>query len=164
MGVSGANGHIIVTKTELARYLGVTAPALDQHIKAGRFTMIGKGYALMQCIQAYCEHLRGAASGRGGAEHVASLTEERARLASAQAEMQEMKNAALRGETVQVSAVEAEWDGVLRLVRSRLLSVPSRVRARLGHIGQMEAAVIDREIRDALTELGEDIEPDASAA
>jgi phage terminase Nu1 subunit (DNA packaging protein) len=111
-------------------------------------------YDLIETVGRYVEHLRGAASGRGSEEQALTLTGERARLARAQADAQELKNATLRGLLVPAIEVEREWSGTLRSLRSQLLAVPSRVRQRLGHLTTGDVDAIDRELRDALAQIG----------
>lgn len=82
-----------------------------------------------------------------------TLTSERARLAKEQADAQAMKNAALRGDLVAAAKVTQEWADVLRKVRAAMLAVSSRLRSALPHLTAADAAIIDREIRDSLTEL-----------
>ena len=86
---------------------------------------------------------------------VAQLTTERARLAREQADAQALKNAALRRELVPAAEVERAWTDILRQVRSRVLAVPSRLRQAVALPADAVAA-LDRELRDALTELGRD--------
>ncbi len=110
-------------------------------------------YDLAATVRAYVQHLRGTASGRGGEEHVLTLTGERARLSRAQAEAVEMKNAVARAELVPAADVERAWGDVLRQVRARILAVPSRLRQSLT-LAPADVELIDRELRAALMELG----------
>jgi phage terminase Nu1 subunit (DNA packaging protein) len=87
---------------------------------------------------------------------LAKATEQRARLASAQADLAELKAAEKRGELLAAAEVTAAWSAVLRSVRSGLLAVPSRIGARLPHLDAIGIAAIEREIRDALTEIAAD--------
>jgi phage terminase Nu1 subunit (DNA packaging protein) len=87
---------------------------------------------------------------------LAKATEQRARLASAQADLAELKAAEKRGELLDAAEVEREWGGVLRTVRAGMLAVPSRIGARLPHLDAVDLDAIDREIRDALTEVAAD--------
>lgn len=87
---------------------------------------------------------------------LAKATEQRARLASAQADLAELKAAEKRGELLAAAEVTAAWSAVLRSVRSGLLAVPSRIGARLPHLDAIDIAAIEREIRDALTEIAAD--------
>jgi phage terminase Nu1 subunit (DNA packaging protein) len=107
-------------------------------------------------VRKYIKHLRGVASGRGGEKGTLDLTAERAKLAKEQAEGHAMKNALARGEMVMVAEVERTWTGVLSVIRSKILAVTSRVRHRLPHLTAHDADVIDRELRDALTETAQD--------
>ncbi|WP_245731569.1 terminase small subunit [Loktanella fryxellensis] len=111
-------------------------------------------YDLEESARRYIASLRETASGRGGEEQVLNLTSERARLAREQADAQALKNAVLRGEYVPASEVERAWADTLRALRSRLLAVPSRLRQSMQHLTTSDVTMIDRELRDALQELG----------
>jgi phage terminase Nu1 subunit (DNA packaging protein) len=52
--------------------------------------------------------------------------------------------------------VEAQWSDIVRMLRSGMLALPTRVQQRLGHLTAHDLAEIDREIRDTLTELSDD--------
>lgn len=90
------------------------------------------------------------------AEALAEASEQRGRLAAAQADLAEIKAAKMHGELVEAAAVEIEWSGVLRTIRAGMLSVPSRVAARLPHLSKHDVAEIDAEIRVVLTAMAED--------
>ena len=96
--------------------------------------------------------------GRPSSERAPALAEaskQRARLAAAQADLDELKAAKIRGELVEASAIEQEWANVLRVVRAVMLAVPSRVAARLPHLSKHDIVEIDAEVRAALSEIGE---------
>ncbi len=80
---------------------------------------------------------------------------DRARRERAEADLAEAKAAKLKGELVPVAEAEATWTGICRDIRSGLLAVPSRVRARLPALTTAEVGVIDSEVRLALTALGD---------
>ena len=86
---------------------------------------------------------------------LARATEQRARLASAQADLAELKAAEKRGAMLDAAEVEWIWGGVLRTVRASMLAVPSRIGARLPHLTVLDIDEIDRKVRDALTEVAE---------
>jgi phage terminase Nu1 subunit (DNA packaging protein) len=156
---------------DIAKHLFLSPQAVGQMVRAGRLPTTGGrgGLDPDACREAYVRRLRNAAAGRGS-EDGSELTLERTRLAREQADAQAMRNAALRRELLPAAEVEATWAGILRGVRARMLAVPSRVRQRLPHLTAGEVAAIDREIRDALVELGEgvpapvDADPPAGAA
>lgn len=111
-------------------------------------------YDLTATTRAYVQHLRGVASGRGGEDHILSLTIERARLAKEQADAQALKNAKLRGELVAASEVERVWADALRQLRARLLAIPARIRSELPDIDAGTIAALDRALRATLSEVG----------
>lgn len=153
LDLEGERLHRIGGK-DLCGLLGLTSGALTDLKKRGIAVHLGHdAYDLEATVRAYVTHLRGIASGRGGEEQTANLTAERARLAKEQADAQALKNAALRRELVPAADVERAWGDVLRQVRARILAVPSRLRQALD-LTTADIDVIDRELREALTELG----------
>jgi phage terminase Nu1 subunit (DNA packaging protein) len=84
---------------------------------------------------------------------LAAASKQRARLASAQADLAELKAKALRGVLLDAAEVERTWGGVLRTIRAAMLAVPSRIGARLPHLTAVDIDAIDREVRDALVEV-----------
>ena len=153
-GLDGAKPVQRVGGADMCELLRLSPAALSQLCKRGIAVRMGHdAYDLCETVGNYVEHLRGVASGRGDAAEALTLTGERARLARAQAEAVEMKNAALRGELVRAEEVERTWSDVLRQVRARILAVPSRVRQALD-LDATEVDTLDRELRAALEELG----------
>lgn len=153
LDLDGERLHRIGGK-DLCELLGLSSGMLTQLKKRGIAVHLGHdAYDLEETVRNYVTHLRGIASGRGGEAETLTLTGERARLARAQAEAVEMKNAVQRGDLVAAADVERAWGDVLRQVRARILAVPSRVRASLS-LAPADVALIDRELRAALTELG----------
>lgn len=142
---------------ELAALIGVSTRTLTDLAKRGHVAKAKRGrYRLAASVTAYCAHLRGVAAGRGGDDQVATLTTQRARLAREMADAAAAKNAVIRGTMVAAAEVERTWSDILRTVRAGVLAVPSRVQQRLPHLGHADVAAIDREVRDALTEIGRD--------
>ena len=76
------------------------------------------------------------------AASLVKVSNERARLARAQAELAEAKLARQRGALLEADAVEREWADVLRTVRAGMLAVPSRVAQRLPHLTAHDVAEI----------------------
>lgn len=139
---------------DLCGLLGVSPAALTDFHQRGLAVKLGHdAYDLGATVQAYTAHLRGIAAARGGEDHVLALTTERARLAKEQADAMALKNAEKRGELVSAASVASGWSDTLRGVRARLMALPSRLRASLPHLSAADVALIDREIRNTLTEL-----------
>jgi len=155
LALNGERLHRIGGK-DLCHLLGLSSGALADLKKRGIAVHLGHdAYDLEATVRAYVTHLRGVAAGWGSEEQAINLTAERARLAKEQADAQALKNAALRGELVPAADVERAWGDVLRQVRARILAVPSRLRQSLT-LAPADADLIDRELREALTELGND--------
>ncbi|MBB4120217.1 terminase small subunit [Martelella radicis] len=83
------------------------------------------------------------------------LRAEKLRLMKAQAEREETKNAALRGELIEVEAVTREWQAVLRDVRAAMLAVPSRFGADHPHLTPNDISDLNSEIKNGLEGLAD---------
>lgn len=143
-----------VSGEELAAFLGISDRMVRELSKRGHVSRAKRGrYHFTASVSTYCQHLRGIAAGRGGDDHVTTLTAERARLAREQADSAALKNAVLRGSMVAVVDVEREWIDVLRTVRASMLAVSSRLQLQLPRLGNADLAAIDKEIRFALVSL-----------
>lgn len=143
-----------VSGADMCALLGITPPMLTELKKRGIARHIGRdAWDLSATVNAYVTHLRGIAAGRGGEDHVLELTAERARLAKAQADAQELKNAQARGDLIRAEEAERAWSDLLRQLRSRLLALPTRLRAD-GALDGAASQLLDRALRDALTEIG----------
>ena len=153
-GIAGDAPVHRIGGADLCDLFGITPGALTGLVKRGIAVKLGHdAYDLTASTRAYLEHLRGTASGRGGEEQVLTLTGERARLARAQAEAAELKNAQTRGELVKADQVVTEWRGILTDLRAELLALPSRIGTRLPHMTPTDISIIDRELRDILDAL-----------
>lgn len=147
-----------MSSLELADLFEITDRAVRDLAQRGILTKTARGrYPLVESVRAYTAHLREEASARGGGK---GLTDERQRATRERADHLALRNAQARRELVSVIETEAAWSEILRRVRSRSLAVPSRCRQRLPHLTAQDAEAIDREIRDALTELGTDASRD----
>lgn len=105
-------------------------------------------YDMRATVRAYTAHLREMAAAR--AAPTKTLTLERERLIREQADREALRNRQRRGELLDAAAVERNWTELFSYVRGALLAIPSR----LSHLTPQDAAVVDREIRDALTRIG----------
>jgi terminase small subunit / prophage DNA-packing protein len=147
---------VTITASALASLLGLATRSIPDLAQRNLIVRAKeRGYLQQASVRKYCDHLRQLVKGRGGTEEaLTSATAERGRLARAQAEHVETKNAVARRELVSAAEVEAEWSGVLRAVRAGMLAVPSRCQQRLPGLTAHEVAEIDHEVRAVLTEIG----------
>lgn len=141
-----------VSAAELGDLLGLSARSVTDLAAKGLAIRTGKGrYDLRGTLRAYLAHLRGLAARAGDA----SLTAERAREVRERADSLALKNAAARRDLVPAAEVEVAWFGILREVRTRMLAVPSRVQQRIVGLTASDVAVIEGEVREALTDAGQ---------
>ena len=82
-----------ITAADLADLLGVNTRSIRDLAKRDIIVRAGADYVLGESVRRYCAHLRKLATGRRGEAAITSATAERGRLARAQAEHIEMKNA-----------------------------------------------------------------------
>lgn len=144
-----------VSAAELADLLGVSKRAVSDFVERGIVVKTERNrFDMRRSVQLYCEHLRTMAAGRSG-DGADVLTTERARLAREQADQTAMKNAAMRREMISITDVRHEWTSIGRRIRNGIMSVPSRCRQMLPHLTTFDVDVIDRELRSALSDLGE---------
>ncbi len=144
-----------VSGPTLAHLLGVSEREVRNLAKARIAVRVGRGrYRLADSLRGVFDHLRRTASQRGGEASLATLRDERIRIAREQATALERKNAEARGELRDAEDVRREWSDVLRTVRAGMLAVPSRAGARLPHLTAHDIAEIDAEVRAVLTEVG----------
>lgn len=149
-----------LTTLELADLFGVTDRTIRDLVVRGIIEKSPRGtFVLRDTVTRYTAHLRETAASRGGVA-TAGLTDARERMAREKADQIALRNAEMRRELLPAAEVEEMWLGITRRLRSRMLAVPSRCQQLLPHLTQTDAAAIDREVRDALTEIGQD-EPDA---
>jgi len=139
---------------EIADLLGVSLRTIGELTQKGILPKAARGrYPVRDAVRAYAAHLREQAAGRTGST---TLTAERIRVATAQAEKLELANAVARGEMVPSRQIHTEWAGILRDVRACLLAVSSRCGASLPHLTTHDVATIDTEIRVALEALADE--------
>jgi len=150
-----------VSAEVLADILGVHERTIRDLATRGLVVKASRGaYAKRESIRAYCHHLREMAAARGHHAPGNSLTAERVREAKERADNLALRNGQIRRELVAAAEVAREWSEILRMLRSRMLALPGRVQQRLGNLTPHDVATLDREIRDALAEMGNE-QPDA---
>ena len=112
----------MATQRDIADHLGITQPAVAGLVRDGIIAAAARGsYDVDAARLAYCAHLREQAAGRAGQPGAAlDLSTERARLAAAQAESIERKNAHERGDILNRTAVMLAVSELMTLTVSRL--------------------------------------------
>ena len=145
----------------MAKLLLLTPHRLQQLVTEGVVPKVERGrYELAPVIQAYIHYLRERTL--PGMMNVVSLDEARQRKLSADAKLAEIEVAKAESGVATIQVVEKSWSDLVHAVRGRLLALPQNVAAMVAvedDTGKCEA-LLSREIRSALAELGDGKLPD----
>lgn len=139
----------MATEKEIAAHLDLSDRSVRELKRKAVLPPAGKGQMDVDaCRLAYIRHLRGAAAGRDSSR-VGSLEAERARLAAAQAEAQERKNARERGELVNLPDITHAISGFVATIHQRFGVLPAAV----SHGDTKLRVRIEAALNDALEDL-----------
>ena len=116
-----------------------------------------------QCRLAYIGYLRGVAAGYRSEDGDLDLTDERAKLARAQTETAELKNALARGEQIPADEVREYWAKQVVATKSHLRGIPSRFKSLVPQLTSVEMGELRGLINQALTDLADGIPPTAES-
>lgn len=156
--MSGAQNDGAVGPPVLAQLFDCDESAIRVLARKGIVVKAGHGkYLVGQSVRNYVRHLREIAAGRGGEEKQLALTQERARCAKEQADSLSIRNALLRGELIEVAAVERKWSAAFSTIRSGMLAIVSELPSLLAHLTRHDVDTIDRAIRDALNRVADEL-------
>lgn len=136
------------TQARFAQLVGVTQAVVSGLIARG---VLVAGDSVSNWLLAYCTNLRDAAAGRmpeEGAEGL-DLVEEKARLASAQADKVEMENAVTRNELASVSELEAVLAHAGSKVTAVFDAIPSIMKRRLPNLTDADIGILRGELARA---------------
>lgn len=131
--------------------LGVSVSVVHDRLSRGLLRADGRNRMLVaENVRLYADELR-LAAGRHGAGH---RDPAKVRLTEGQARLVELKVAQAEGRLLDAAEVEREWGDLLRQIRAGMLSLSSRLGARIPSLTRAEVEVIDDEVRQLLTLMG----------
>lgn len=157
---SGGGHPALCSTVELMGFLGCTKVTISDMERRGVIKREARNmWRLKPCVAAAVAHFREVAAGRAstGDADAPDLVVQRALLAKAQTEGQELRNAELRRELVRADEVEEHWGQILGAARSRLLTLPGRIAANVG----VEHAKVERLAREVVHEALLEVQRDA---
>jgi phage terminase Nu1 subunit (DNA packaging protein) len=157
--VAAADANAL-TVDQIAGVLKLKQRRVQQLVDVGVLPRAERGrYALIPCVHAYIDYLRGDAEGDDDAAGKTGIAKESAtaktRMIQARARMAELEADQLDGSMLPRALVERAWADITLTVRSRLLLVPNRA-APLAHAALSvpeAAAAITSALHDALGDL-----------
>jgi phage terminase Nu1 subunit (DNA packaging protein) len=141
----------MVDAAEVADWLGLTSNRVNALSREGVLPRINQRFDLKPTVQAYAEHCRNGVTRQRGDPDLAAA---KLALTEANALKVELQNAKANGDLLDAANVRAEWLGFATDLRARLLSIPSRVAARLC-LDRAASAALDAELRRAMEDLSE---------
>ena len=146
---------VIVSQQELAtEWLTLSARRVRELTTSGVLQKTTHGYPVRAAVRSYVNFLR---------SKTGTLTNERARLTKAQANLAELNLRFKIGELVERRAVERKEFVTGRIVRDRVFNVPDRVSGPVASMTDQHAihALLTAELRQCLQELTNGTPPDA---
>ena len=144
--------HGFVTGEALARVLDLDVRHVQRLASEGVLAKDGRGnYHLIRSINGYCRYFHE----RQGRD--SGFTKQRARFIGARADLAEMELRRRSATLVNAADVQWNWRKLVALIKRRCMQIPGAVAPRLMKCTKPTEvyAVIDAEIRQALTELSE---------
>ncbi|WP_286997465.1 hypothetical protein [Comamonas sp. UBA7840] len=138
-----------ISQAEFAQMVGVSEASISKRVSDGVLT---RGECAHAWMVAYCEHLRDQAAGRLGETLGLDLVQERAGLARAQRESQELKNAVARGEYAPIGILADVLALASSAIVDRLDQLEGQLRKACPDLPEEARMVILRVIADARNE------------
>jgi len=137
-----------ITQQQFAQILGCDPAVVSRLVSSGNLTR-GAGFGVW--VRELYRYFSETAAGRSTGE--LDLADERARLAHAQTQKINLEIKIARGKFVSREAIFTEMVTVHAAVRSRVLSIPQRVRSANTRLGGKDFALLEKTVSEILTEL-----------
>lgn len=134
-----------MSRAQFGDLVGVSRQAIDDLV---RREVLVDGASAAVWLQAYCEHLREVAAGRGG-ENAFELAAERARLAKEQADKIAMQNAVTRGELAPAHLLEEVLARAGARAGRLLETIPGLLRRRVSSLTADDIAAVTQVVAKA---------------
>lgn len=153
------SGDEEITQSEFGRRLEMTRQRVRRFVHNGEIPTTADGKILwLEGLRSLISHLSETAAGRGGSRGVATLTAERARLAAAQADLNEHKLGVQRAEYLLKANVRDRWDTAAGLIQAHVLASVTTIAQALSHLTRHDLDAIDTAHRDALNQAADAID------
>lgn len=140
------NPYEPVTQADFADWIGVTQQAVSDMVGRG---VLQPGQSLKEWTRAYCNHMRGVASGRGSD---AELAKERAHATRVARERNEIKLAVDLGQFAPVTGLELVLATVGGTVAARLEALMPKLHKLCPELTPQAVALGQREVKQACDE------------
>lgn len=138
----------------ICKLLDLTPQRVNQLVRAGTIPKLEHGrYELVPVVRAYIRYLRDRAVNNDVGPD--SLTNERARMTKARADMTEMERDQMRQLLIPSHDIEKAWETVVMNMRAKLIAIPGKASANVFAAESLAEtkAILKDEIYEALAEL-----------
>jgi phage terminase Nu1 subunit (DNA packaging protein) len=143
-----------VSTRDLAQLLGVSSKTIALWAQTGVVARTAHGkFDLERSVQGFARHMRSLVGAKGGETAATAVAVERAALLHAQRMRIEREAAKEGGQLINAAEFQEAMTVTCRGLRVHLMSIPQRVAGRAPHLGRADVALVDAEIREALTEV-----------
>jgi phage terminase Nu1 subunit (DNA packaging protein) len=140
--------------TQLARICRVNVRTVLKLAEEGIVVRVARGrFAQWKSLGNLVEHYRSRAAGRESLDGAVDIVRANAALRDSQRRLTDIKIAQLEKTLISLDDVKAAWDEVALGVKQLFLSLPARARFDLPHLTGSDQKVLERLVRDMLSEL-----------
>lgn len=153
---------VSISRSELAKFLGISTRAVNDHALRGNLVRAPQAgrFLFQESVQKYTASLRDQAMGRSTATGT-TLQDERAKTEAVNREIAEIKLAQLRAENLTYAEVSESWSNLASMLKQKLLALPSKARSTIPHLTAHDGQTLNLLIRDVLSELADEVESGA---
>lgn len=142
------------TVAQFGAHIGMSARGVRDLISRGVVLKDSRERVLLdESRLRYIDSLRDVKSKHGG-----TLADARAKLAEAQLVEQNLKNLKLTGDLISIADAQVAWGKFGAVVRSSILSIPSRARQAMPHLTAHDGQTLRGLCVDVLTEAAENLD------
>ena len=141
------------TREEFARLMGISHQAVTEHVRKNVLT---RGAPLARWLVEYGKHHAAVSAGWQSKDGSIDRIQEAALLDRTKREEIEMRMAEKRGTLIPDDVFIDGVGETFTAVKTRLLSIPNRLRSRRPNLSAEDIGAVEDEVRDTLTELSDD--------
>lgn len=148
-----------VTRKQMAALMDMSDRKLTDLISMGLAVQgpTNRQFDALKTIHNYIGHLRKQAAGRATSNGM-NLSDVRAEREVVEKHISEIKLAQLRGEVLPLPEVSEAWNAFATSVRTKFMSLPTKVRSGMPHLTAHDGEAMKKIIRGELEDLADEVE------
>ena len=147
-------GWVVTSSTLAAALGGVSKKTIERYAADKVVVRVGHGrYMLLQSVRNVAQRLREQAGERLGRDEQVDAARANVELKDAQRRLMQLKTKKLEEQLITLPEVQAAWDEIGLNIKQMFLSFPARARSRLPHLSGEDQEMLDKLVREMLTEV-----------